>query len=240
MSNNNDVGLLTDILASLTTGSEMGGTVAHDEVDAGNPVAIGGNAVTSQGVAVAAGDRVRAVFTRKGALHISMGTPVSAGVAGGSQVAFAEGDDSFYPVAVGGYVWDGANLVMAPGSTVGAFVVPKGATSGGLSAARIITGTTGVIKNTPGQLYGLPSVRNANAAVRYLHLYDKASAPTLSTDIPILTIPLLASAIQTGICISDIGVAFTLGIAWSYTTDNASAPATAGTSAELQFVAAYK
>ncbi len=116
-----------------------------------------------------------------------------------------------------------------------------GATTGGLSATRVLTGTGGVIKASAGQLYKLHSVRNANAAVRYLHLYDKATAPTLSTDTPVLTISLLASSVQNGIDIGgDIGVAFALGIAWAFTTDNIAIPTTAGASTELMFSGAYK
>jgi hypothetical protein len=104
----------------------------------------------------------------------------------------------------------------------------------------VLTGTTGVIKGSAGQLYSLLSVRNANAGVRYLHLYDKATAPTLSTDTPILTISLLASSIQNSIELTSLGAAFALGIAWAYTTDNIAIPTTAGTSTELMFSAVYK
>lgn len=125
-------------------------------------------------------------------------------------------------------------------TTTGVSVVPKATTSGGLDSARVVTGTTGVIKASAGQLYSLISVRNANAAVRYLHLYNKATAPTLSTDTPILTIALLASSVQNAIELTDIGTAFSAGIAWAYTTDNVAIPTTAGTSTELMFSAVYK
>lgn len=122
----------------------------------------------------------------------------------------------------------------------GVYAVSKGATSGGLSPARVLTGTTGVLKASAGQLYSLLSVRNANAAVRYLHLYDKATAPTLSTDTPVLTIALAASSVQNEINLTSIGAAFANGIAWAYTTDNIAIPTTAGTSTELMFSAVYK
>ena len=49
----------------------MGGNVAHDAVDAGNPVSIGGIAKSAQQVAVAAADRVKAVFNLFGELVVA-------------------------------------------------------------------------------------------------------------------------------------------------------------------------
>lgn len=114
----------------------------------------------------------------------------------------------------------------------------KTATSGGLTAFRIVTGTTGFIKASAGQLYSL-DVYNANAAVRYLHLYNKASAPTLSTDTPVYTIPLPPTSGRSVPIAASIGLAFATGIAWAYTTDTVAIPTTAGTSAEGIFSGAY-
>lgn len=44
----------------------IGGDIAHDEVDAGNPTKIGGYAVDAKQADVSIGDRVRAVFKRSG------------------------------------------------------------------------------------------------------------------------------------------------------------------------------
>jgi hypothetical protein len=128
----------------------------------------------------------------------------------------------------------GASVVDANG----VYAVPKPVTAGGLSLARVVTGTTGVIKASAGQLYSL-SVQNTNAGVRYLHLYNKATAPTLSTDTPVMTIALLASSVV-HLPLSDMGVQFTTGIAWAYTTDDVAIPTTAGTTAECHFTAGYK
>lgn len=140
-----------------------------------------------------------------------------------------------------GYLWTnigigGTSVVTASGISS----VSRGVTTGALSSGRVVTGTTGVIKASAGTLYSLLSVRNGNAAVRYLHLYNKATAPTLSTDTPILTIALAASSVQNAIDMTSIGAAFPLGIAWAYTTDNIAIPATAGTSTELMFSAVYQ
>lgn len=60
---------------------------------------------------------------------------------------------------------------------------------------------------------------NLNAAVRYLKLYNKASAPTVGTDTPIATLPIPASTTGAGfsIAIPD-GVNFSTGIAYATTT----------------------
>lgn len=110
-------------------------------------------------------------------------------------------------------------------------------TAGGLTPSRIVTGTTGFIKNSAGQVYGLDAY-NANAALRYLHLYNKASAPTLSTDTPVWTIPIAGSS-AVHIPMAAMGAAFGTGIAWAYTTDDVAIPTTAGTSAELHFTLLY-
>jgi hypothetical protein len=60
-------------------------------------------------------------------------------------------------------------------------------------------------------------VSNANAAIRYLKLYNKASAPTVGTDTPVMTILLPASSNQTIGC-GPYGIRFTTGIAYALTT----------------------
>ncbi|MHC5062108.1 MAG: hypothetical protein ACYTFK_13670, partial [Planctomycetota bacterium] len=55
-----------DIHASITTDVAVSGDVAHDAVDSGNPVKIGGHARTSQRTAVANGDRVDGAFDEFG------------------------------------------------------------------------------------------------------------------------------------------------------------------------------
>lgn len=118
-------------------------------------------------------------------------------------------------------------------------IIPRAAATGsGLLPFRIVTGTTGFIKASAGSLYEL-EVYNVNAAVRYLHLYNKASAPTLSTDTPVITIPLPPTSGRSVPLSASIGLPFATGIAWAYTTDNIAIPATAATSAEGFFSGCY-
>lgn len=58
-------------------------------------------------------------------------------------------------------------------------------------------------------------VTNINAAARYIHFFDKATAPTTGTDTPVLTV-LLPAAGQA--IVPDIDRFFELGLAYTLTT----------------------
>lgn len=217
------------------------GEISHDDVDRGQPVKIGGKASdVASPAAVAAGDRVNAWFTKNGALVACLGSangPLSA--AGQNSTMYVVSDNgSYYTLAVQNHCFDGTQYVAIRGDTVGTYVVPKPTTSGGMSKSRVVSGTTGVIKASAGQLYGI-HLENTNAAKRYVHLYNKATAPTLSTDTPVMTIVLAATSSK-DILLNDHGSEFTTGISWAYTTDDVAIPTTAGTSGELHFTVHYK
>jgi hypothetical protein len=75
---------------------------------------------------------------------------------------------------------------------------------------------------------------NLNAAVRFLKLYNKASAPTVGTDTPIATLPIPASATGAGFMLPiPGGVAFTTGIAYAVTTGYADADTAAVAAGEV-------
>lgn len=59
---------------------------------------------------------------------------------------------------------------------------------------------------------------NVKASVVYLKLYDKATAPNVGTDVPVLTLPLAASTVFDR---SLEGFRFVNGIAYGFTTDAA-------------------
>jgi len=61
------------------------------------------------------------------------------------------------------------------------------------------------------------TVNNVNAAVRYLHLYDKATAPTTGTDTPVLTIPIAAGTVV-NLPLGHGGFMFALGLGYTLTT----------------------
>lgn len=70
------------------------------------------------------------------------------------------------------------------------------------------------VKASAGRVYRILAF-NASAAVKYLKLYNKASAPAPATDTPILTIPLQAGVL-TEIELT-IGIYFATGIAYAIT-----------------------
>lgn len=59
---------------------------------------------------------------------------------------------------------------------------------------------------------------NVNAAVRYLKLYDKASAPTVGTDTPKFIVPIPPSNLTPQFLFFTNPVYFGTGIAWALTT----------------------
>lgn len=60
-------------------------------------------------------------------------------------------------------------------------------------------------------------VNNINAAVRYFKLYNKASAPTVGTDTPVLTLAIPAGSVQS-IVLGTRGLRLGTGIAYALTT----------------------
>ena len=85
----------------------------------------------------------------------------------------------------------------------------------------LATTNANVVKVTPGNLYSIVAI-GLTSIVRYLKLYNKASAPTVGTDIPVMTIPIPANTQGAGIAIPfSMGVNFPLGIALAITTGSA-------------------
>lgn len=157
------------------------GNVAHDAVDSGNPVKIGGQANSGTPSAVGNLDRVNAWYDQNGALIV--------GLRSGTNVA--------------GYFG----------------LEPR--TSGGYSISRKISAATTnatSAKASAGQVFGW-SIWNTNASERFFKLYNKASAPTVGTDTPVITVGLIADAsvhieFATGIEFdTGIGFALTTGVA---------------------------
>ena len=87
-----------------------------------------------------------------------------------------------------------------------------------LASSAATTNATNV-KGSAGTVYGL-AIMNTNAAVRYLHIYDKATAPTVGTDTPIITIPV---PVSNGAIAREFaaGVKCNNGIGYALTTDAA-------------------
>lgn len=83
-----------------------------------------------------------------------------------------------------------------------------------LSAAATLNPT--LLKNSPGLVFKIFGRNNA-AAIRYLKLYNKATAPVVGTDAPVMTICLAAGA-PFDIDLGEYGHLFTAGIGYGLTT----------------------
>jgi hypothetical protein len=78
-----------------------------------------------------------------------------------------------------------------------------------------------VVKASAGNLYSIVAI-GLTSTVRYLKFYNKATAPTVGTDIPVMTIPVPANTQGAGVSIPfSVGVNFPLGIALAITTGSA-------------------
>ena len=83
-------------------------------------------------------------------------------------------------------------------------------------------------KSSAGNLFEL-SVSNPTATAAAVKLYNKATAPTVGTDVPILTIPIAAGA-MVSLSFGELGKRFATGISMAITaaiaaTDTASSVA---------------
>lgn len=113
-------------------------------------------------------------------------------------------------------------------------------TSGGTAVSKLIsaasTNATSV-KASAGQVFGW-AIYNGNAAVRFLKLYNKASAPTVGTDVPVMVVPIPAGALAN--VAFPHGIAFAAGIAFALTTGVADSDTGAVAANELVVNLAYK
>lgn len=110
--------------------------------------------------------------------------------AGCARVTIASDNTAFTTNATQSGTW-----TVQPGNTANStpwLVTPTPATSGGYSISRALSANSNNatnVKGSAGQVFGW-YLYNANAAVRYLKLYNKATSPTVGTDTPVMTIPI--------------------------------------------------
>ena len=94
-----------------------------------------------------------------------------------------------------------------------------------------------VVKSSAGTLFGI-NVSNINAAARFLKLYNKATAPTVGTDAPFLTIPVPAGSCQ-AVGFGSRGIRFATGIGFALTTGAADSDTGAVAANELKVVTSF-
>ncbi len=101
--------------------------------------------------------------------------------------------------------------------------------AGGWTPYKLISAATTnaqSIKGSPGQI-GFIVVGNVHADPRFVKFYNKASAPTVGTDTPVLTLMIPGNVKGSGLCLPvPAGIEFTTGIAMAITADEADADTT--------------
>ncbi len=112
----------------------------------------------------------------------------------------------------------------------------NGAGTGGTTPFKLIAaGSTNAtsVKASAGNLYSIVAI-GLTANVRYLKLYNKASSPTVGTDVPVMTIPIPGNTQGAGVSIPfSMGVNFGTGIALAITTGAADADTGAVTASDV-------
>lgn len=93
------------------------------------------------------------------------------------------------------------------------------------------------IKASAGTLYSIKA-NNTNAAARYLKLYNTATAPTVGTTVPVLTIPIPATGFA-DVEFGAMGHRFGTGISMALTTGMADSDTAAVAANEIKVVTSY-
>lgn len=192
------------------------GNVASGATDSGAPVKVGGVFNTTQPT-LTTGQRGDVQLGSRGSIRVEV---FGAGTATGAGVGLINGD-SITTSTQGlaelsfGYVFNGATWDRWTKPNVTARLLSSAATTNATS-----------VKAFPGNLQKI-ICNNTNAADRYLKIYNKASAPTVGTDVPILTLTLPASTKNIQIDLGALGQFLSTGIAYAITANAADADTTA-------------
>lgn len=108
-------------------------------------------------------------------------------------------------------------------------------TSSAINSAATTNATS--VKATAGNLFSI-TASNTNAAARFLKLYNKASAPTVGTDVPVLTIPIPPGS-AVNLDFGTNGWRFATGIALAITAGAADSDTAAVAANEVKVLTAY-
>jgi len=116
-------------------------------------------------------------------------------------------------------------------------------TTGGLTMSKTTSAASTnatSLKASAGQVYAIQCF-SVNAAVRYLKLYNKATAPTVGTDVPVKTIAIPGNTAGAGVVLAwPHGLAFGTGIAFALTTEATDAGTTGVAGSEITVNIDYK
>ena len=132
---------------------------------------------------------------------------------------------------------------LAAGTNTIGGVTPVAATSGGATPYRKIStadANATNVKASAGTVYGI-QVFNMNASVRYLKLYDSASAPTAGSGTPVKVIAIPGATTGAGAILNcPVGINFASGIGFTLVTGSADSDSTGVAASEIHVNIDYK
>ena len=209
-------------IVTLVDSNQVPLTSPAGATDSGDPIKIGAVAQESVVTAVGNGQRVNLIANRLGALHVS--APIFGGSAGADArnalLGFAQRDQTLIaaepvPTAVGSFILNGTTWDRLKKSNLTSRIPSSAAT----------TNAT-VAKASIGEVHSITAM-NTTASPKFLKLYNKATAPTVGTDTPVMTLALPVSNAPYVLPLPHGGHYFSLGISYALTGAAADADATA-------------
>lgn len=215
---------MTHIRIRLTVVSSGSATVnARAVAGAGNVSSPVGGSIGSIATAIVPGTAATNLGKAEDATHTTGDTGVMAlGVRNDAAAAFTSTDGDYSPLSVDSRGVLRTQSVMTPNIT-------WSGTNHSIVSANSTNAT--VVKASAGHVYTIV-VSNLNAAVRYLKFYNKATAPTVGTDVPIWRIAIPPNSVPVVIPLPN-PIPFSAGISYALTTGITDADATAVAASEI-------
>lgn len=195
--------------ASGSSSPQVQGNSASAVTDAGNPVKVG--AVYNSALPTyTTGQRTDLQAGNRGSLSVQLmvpdnGSPIA--TSGDNADGQATSDASRLQVVARGYMFNGTTYDRVRKANVY-----------GRIASSAASGNPATLKASAGDLMGFWGQNGA--AITYLQIYNKASAPVIGTDTPIMTFPIAANAAFSQ-QINNGGAYLGTGVSYAFTTDAA-------------------
>jgi hypothetical protein len=216
--------LATSASGSGTTADQVQGNVASGATDAGNPVKAGG-VYNSPPPTLTSGQRGDVQLDVSGNVRTRLVATASTGSDGfsnsvGYVMASTSQTATSNLLAVAPYSFNGATFDRQTKANSTSRIVSAAASTNATSA-----------KASAGNVHSIEAY-NTTASVKYLKLYNKASAPTVGTDTPVRTIALAPNA-RSAMTFPNGGLYFSTGIAYGLTGAAADSDTTALTAGDV-------
>lgn len=205
--------------------SPVVGNVAGGATDSGAPVKVGA-VYNSTLPTYTTGQRADLQAGTRGALNVQMMVPdstvgMSNGVNSGDAVANLAGSNRALSVIGYGYIQNGASWDRDTKATTYHHLPSSAATTNATS-----------VKASAGTIHHLSAGKNTSGADKFFHVYNKASAPTVGTDVPVLTFTIPAGQPMSA-NLGPNGGYFSAGIAYAITGGSADNDNTAVASGDV-------